>query len=238
MNRIIDKNYMLKKCIICQKEFQGASSKKYCSDLCKYGVKKCSGCGKEIIRKTKNNNTNGNYCSTSCFYKDKNAKNRVVFRNCLECLKDFKPGNAKQKYCCNECSHKSSKLQLISFNCDFCGKSFSSTKNRKYCSQSCTSKSINKNTQPIGHIRLAMNGYEETKTQDGWRLNHRVIMENFLGRKLSERENVHHKNGIKNDNRIENLELWVRPQAIGQRVEDLIDFVIKNYKKEVLKKLK
>jgi DNA-directed RNA polymerase subunit RPC12/RpoP len=74
MNRIIDKNYMSKKCIVCQKEFQGVSSKKYCSDLCKYGVKKCSGCGKEIIRKTKNNNTNGNYCSTSCFYKDRNVK--------------------------------------------------------------------------------------------------------------------------------------------------------------------
>ena len=51
---------------------------------------------------------------------------------------------------------------------------------------------------------------------------HIIVMEQILGRYLLPAESVHHRNGVREDNRPENLELWTRPQPAGIRVSDAI----------------
>ena len=76
-----------------------------------------------------------------------------------------------------------------------------------------------------GYRYITVNGHKVAE--------HRYVMEQMRGRPLEPWESPHHRNGQRADNRPENLELWVKPQPAGQRLDDLIAFIVEHYPGEL-----
>lgn len=108
---------------------------------------------------------------------------------------------------------------------------------RKECS-----KILERNLQEgdnHGRKRINGGGYIDIYIRNkGWMREHRYIMEQSIGRELTAEETVHHRNGIRDDNRLENLELWASAHPPGQRIEDQIQWakeLLAEYEPESLK---
>jgi len=82
------------------------------------------------------------------------------------------------------------------------------------------SKSLEK-----GYIKLYKPDHPNA-TKYGMIMEHRLVMEEIIGRHLYKHETVHHKNGNRKDNRPKNLELWSVRQPKGQRVEDKVEYAL------------
>lgn len=101
------------------------------------------------------------------------------------------------------------------------------------CKDCATKTNRGANANAFKNGRFVQNGYVKVLNPDPNRTKntryvyeHRLVMEQSLGRKLLPNENIHHINGDRSDNRLENLELWVTSQPSGQRVPDLIKWAL------------
>lgn len=159
------------------------------------------------------------FCSKSCssIYKWNHTKRNLLKFTCEICGKEFEVPKSDHrikegklvKYCSKKCMGEGQKRGSL-VNCPVCGKVFYTTRN-VFCSQDCARKHRADN---YNHKTYMENGYvveyRKGYNKKGNVKQHRRIMEEHLGRKLLDSEVVHHKNGIKTDNRIENLEVKSR----------------------------
>jgi len=88
-----------------------------------------------------------------------------------------------------------------------------------------------------GYWLLSMRGHANANRR-GYVFEHVYIMSNYLDRPLEKHELVHHKNGVKDDNRLDNLSLMLdTAHCRGQTIEDLVPYwveMIKRYAPEEL----
>lgn len=145
---------------------------------------------------------------------------------CNQCYKIFKSYKTqKKKFCSSDC-YALFRTKYFPKNCIICDRLFNPTKNAKTCSSVCRVKYIaaygltkaeNNGMWKGGRIKGSA-GYikilkpEHPYSVKSYVLEHRLIMENSIGRYLEPHEVVHHINHRKDDNRLENLQLLTKKE--------------------------
>lgn len=109
---------------------------------------------------------------------------------------------------------------------------------RRYAEQRATSdpsRVIRRSVRAAGYVELVLDDrhpFASMGHRAGVRRRsvvvpeHRLVVADRLGRPLLDHERVHHINGVRSDNRDENLELWSSSHPYGQRVDDKISWAI------------
>lgn len=156
-----------------------------------------------------------------------------MIKVCVQCKQEFNPSSRHAK--CSRCRKKYHKcldcdkqIRIEWLRCIKCRNIFYT----KRGPENILFK--NKHYTKRGYVKIYCPDHPKVQRKEPrhrYLYEHVIIMEAHLGRFLINGENVHHKNGIKNDNRIENLELWVRPQPSGIKVNDAINHAIETLKK-------
>lgn len=110
---------------------------------------------------------------------------------------------------------------MTTLKCAGCGATFTRSPThvrhaRSFCSPACYNidqrKKLTRYVKPDGYVTVARNGKRV--------LEHRAVLEEHLGRKLLRSEHVHHINGQRGDNRVENLRIVDCPSHLAEHADE------------------
>jgi HNH endonuclease len=141
----------------------------------------------------------------------------VRCRRCQECQRVFRPSSRHLR--CPSCRSRGvcecgRSKQVKSATCGGC---------RSVWTEANGNWKGGRTRHKAGYVMVRAPGHPRA-TSGQYVFEHILVAEDLLGRHLHDGETVHHRNGVRDDNRPENLELWTSPQPSGIRVSDAIEW--------------
>ena len=200
----------------------------------------CAQCGADLMKRPSDiarNKSGRFFCNRACQQSYGVRPRAGTTRSCEQCGEGmYVPRHAEgtKRFCSTTCRDLSNATRGTEIRtCDGCGIEFefrlamAQWNAGKYHSRECMWEH---KARPVGQTKPTSDGYVMEYQPDspmaqpstGYVLQHRLVMAEVLGRPLTASESPHHINGVRDDNRPENLELWNTSQPSGQRPSDKV----------------